>query len=97
MHAIAGDPFVDRVRELAELRRHSVALQHGSLRWLDASADSVTFVREHVAEVVVVHLARSACDDVVLSPADLGMTAADDEPIVFAGVPGAVVRSFPRP
>ncbi|HSM65339.1 MAG TPA: glycoside hydrolase family 13 protein [Ilumatobacteraceae bacterium] len=93
-NAVQGDPFVDRVRELAELRRQSVALRHGSLRWIDASADSVTFVREHAAEVVVVHLVRAAGADVVLSAADLGVDSG--ESVVLPGTPGAVVRSIRR-
>ena len=89
--------FVDQVRDLVELRRRSVALRSGSMRWLDATADSVTYVREHPDEIVVVHLVRAACDDVVLSDRDLGLPSTDREPITLSGTPGATVIAIADP
>ena len=87
--------FTDRIRDLVDLRRRSPALQHGSLRWIDATADSVTFVREHDSEVVVVHLVRAECDDVVVACADLGLPSGAGTAITLAGTPGYVVHTYP--
>ena len=40
------------------LRRAHPALQQGGLRWLQVTADSLTFVREHPDETVLVHATR---------------------------------------
>jgi alpha-glucosidase len=59
----AGDGrFLHDLRALVELRRRSDALRLGSMRWIDATADSVTYVRESPAEHVLVHLVRRACE-----------------------------------
>ncbi len=96
---LGGDDagFLERVRELVELRRRSVALRFGSMRWLDATADSVTFVREHPSETVVVRLVRAACDDLVVSRRDLGLPSSDGQPITLSGTPGAAVIAFADP
>jgi alpha-glucosidase len=41
------------------LRREHVALRGGSLRWLAAHGHSLTFLREHPDETVLVHLTRA--------------------------------------
>ncbi len=64
--------FLSDVRRLVDLRRRSSALQHGSMRWVDATADSVTFVRESPGETVFVHLVRRPCEPRRLLARDLG-------------------------
>jgi alpha-glucosidase len=87
----AGE-FLDRVRVLVDLRRTSRALQTGALRWVDASADSVTFVRESGDEVALVHLVRATTSDVRLTLDDLGVTSARGrEMVVSYGDRDAVV------
>ncbi len=67
------DVFLDHLRTLAEMRRTTGALQHGALRWIDAGADSVTYVRETDAEIVLVHLVRATTDDVHLTHDAIGV------------------------
>jgi alpha-glucosidase len=62
-HHGAEARFLSDVRTLVALRRRSDALRHGSMRWIDATADSVTFVRESATESVLVHLVRQPCED----------------------------------
>jgi len=50
--------FLDAVRRLVALRRSERALQSGGMRWLDATADTITYVRELPHESVLVHLDR---------------------------------------
>jgi alpha-glucosidase len=40
------------------LRREQVALRRGGLRWVDVGADSMTYLREHPEQRVLVHVAR---------------------------------------
>ncbi len=54
----------DATVALAHVRRNTPALQRGSMRWIRATADSMTFVREHDERngdrtVAVVHLNRA--------------------------------------
>jgi len=51
-------PTWDAYRAWVALRRDHVALRRGGLRWLDAGEDSLTFLREHPDEVVLVHVVR---------------------------------------
>ena len=65
------------------LRRSSVALRRGGLRWVQAGADSLTFLREHADERVLVHVSRAAHPAVRLHLAALGLDrAARLEPLV---------------
>jgi alpha-glucosidase len=80
--------FITQLRALVDLRRRSGALQVGSMRWIDATTDSVTYVREHEREVVVVHLVRAPCADVVVDLADLDVTApGSDRTLTLPGTP----------
>jgi alpha-glucosidase len=78
VQAAGADPvgsdarFLRDVRALVDLRRRSEALRHGSMRWIDATADSVTFVRESAAEIVLVHLVRQPCEERVFAAEDVG-------------------------
>jgi alpha-glucosidase len=46
-------------RAWIELRHEHVALRRGGLRWAHVGADSMTFLREHPDETVLVHVARA--------------------------------------
>jgi alpha-glucosidase len=70
----AGDRrFFDDLRALIELRRRSDALRRGSMRWIDATTDSVTYVRESPTEHVLVHLVRRACESRQFDAAEVGL------------------------
>ncbi len=65
--------FLDDLRALIELRRRSDALRHGSMRWIDATDDSVTYVRESPTENVLVHLVRRPCEPRAFDTARVGL------------------------
>ncbi len=46
-------------RRLLAVRRGSVALRRGGLRWAHVGPDSLTYLREHPAQTVLVHVARA--------------------------------------
>ena len=71
--------FLHDLRTLIELRRRSDALQHGSMRWVDATVDSVTYVRESPTENVLVHLVRRPCETRTFSPAEIGLIETADD------------------
>ena len=49
----------DVARALIELRRTEAALQVGALRWIDATANAITYVREVLGHTMIVDLRRS--------------------------------------
>ena len=49
---------------LTSMRRASPALRHGGLRWVDATDDTITYVREVDDDAVLVHLRRDQCNAV---------------------------------
>lgn len=53
---------LEAYRSLIALRRAHPALRRGSLRWLSAGQDHLTFVREHAAGRVLVHAVRPRPD-----------------------------------
>jgi alpha-glucosidase len=53
-------PTFEAYQQWIALRRHHVALRRGGLRWLHADDDSMTFVREHPDEILLVHAVRQA-------------------------------------
>ena len=65
--------FVMDLRTLIAIRRRSHALQHGSMRWVDATEDSVTYVRESAAENVLVHLVRRPCESRTFLATEVGI------------------------
>jgi alpha-glucosidase len=86
--------FLADLRTLIELRRRSDALRHGSLRWIDATEHSVTYVRESAVEDVLVHLVRRSCDSRSFRVDEVGIAAragADDRCAVEFG-PGDLVE-----
>ena len=70
--------FLNDLRTLIELRRRSVALQRGAMRWVDATEHSVTYVRESATENVLVHLVRRPCKSRTLAAADVGIVLQTD-------------------
>jgi alpha-glucosidase len=69
--------FLSDVRALVGLRRRSDALRHGSMRWIDATHDSVSYVRESATETVLVHLVREQCEKRSFSAHDIGLIERD--------------------
>ncbi|THJ66847.1 glycoside hydrolase family 13 protein [Arthrobacter echini] len=65
-------------RLLIELRREYVALRRGGLRWVHVGDDSMTFLREHDGERILVHAARADHPPVILPSRALGIASADD-------------------
>ncbi|TGO04406.1 glycoside hydrolase family 13 protein [Serinibacter arcticus] len=59
-------------RTWVALRRDSVALRRGGLRWAHVGVDSLTFVREHAEQRLLVHVARADGEEVRLPLALLG-------------------------
>jgi alpha-glucosidase len=73
--------FLADLRTLIELRRRSDALRRGSLRWIDATEHSVTYVRESATENMLVHLVRRSCDSRSVQADEVGIAeraGADD-------------------
>jgi alpha-glucosidase len=74
-------PTLAWTRRLVELRRASVALRHGGLRWLHVDDDSVVYLRPHPDQRMLVQLTRAATGSVDLDADALaieGGTAALD-------------------
>jgi alpha-glucosidase len=66
-------PTFDAYRAWIALRHDHVALRRGGLRWAHVGTDSVTFLREHPEQRVLVHAARAAHQPVDLPLAALGL------------------------
>ena len=66
------EPTLAAYRSWIRLRRDHVALRRGGLRWLDASGDSMTYLREHPDETLLVHVNRSATGSTRVPAAALG-------------------------
>ena len=81
-------PTLQAYRSWTRLRRDHVALRRGGLRWLHVGADSMTYLRQHPEETVLVHVARARHDAVSLPALALGAHVAELEPL--AGEPAAV-------
>ncbi len=70
--------LLEAAAALVELRRSSDSLRRGGLRWLDAAADSITYVRELPGEATLVHLTRADTDPLEVDLADLDLAATAD-------------------
>ena len=92
-------------RRLVRLRRGSVALRHGGLRWLHVGDDDLVYLRDHPAERVLVHLARAPVGAVELDAGAVmatGGTALLDHPdlaaegavLALPGTGGATARMW---
>jgi alpha-glucosidase len=53
------DQTLEAYRTWIAVRREHVALRRGGLRWLGADGDSMTYLREHPEQTVLVHLTRA--------------------------------------
>jgi alpha-glucosidase len=83
-------PTLEAYRSWIGLRREHVALRRGGLRWVHAGEDSMTFLREHPEERVLVHLARADHPPLRLPLAALGLTALDQlRPLTGSAVGGS--------
>ncbi|HYN35035.1 MAG TPA: glycoside hydrolase family 13 protein [Ilumatobacteraceae bacterium] len=87
-----SEEFLGHVRALIALRRTTVALQQGTLRWIDAGTDSVTYVRETDDEVILVHLVRAPTDDIHVTFDELGVPSGLTDRDHF----GATMFAHPR-
>ncbi len=65
-------PTLDAYRDWIALRNAACGARRGGMRWLHASGDSLTFLREHADEVVLVHANRTDTDPVSLPSPALG-------------------------
>ena len=70
-------PTLDAYQAWTALRRDCVALRRGGLRWAATGADSMTFLREHPGQRLLVHVARAEHGAVELSPDLLGIDSSD--------------------
>lgn len=80
-------PTLDAYRALISLRHRHVALRQGGLRWVHVGDDSMTFLREHAEERILVHAARADHPPVALPLQALGITSVDHL-IPLLGDPG---------
>ena len=78
MELDGDEAFLNDLRTLIELRRRSVALQRGAMRWVDATDHSVTYVRESATENVLVHLVRRPCESRTFAATDVGLVQQTD-------------------
>lgn len=58
---------------MIRLRRSSEALQEGGLRWVAATNESLSYLRESPNERVLVHVVRHSDDPITLEAQDLGV------------------------
>lgn len=72
-------------RLLVRLRREHVALRRGGFRWAAVREDSLTFLREHPDERVLVHVARAAHPPVEIPVPALGTRAIRDARALVGG------------
>ncbi len=83
------EPTFDAYRRWIALRRDHVALRRGGLRWVHLGDESVTYLREHPDERVLVHVARAPHGPVRLPLAALGVADAGGV-VTLAGEPARV-------
>ncbi|MDP3890197.1 glycoside hydrolase family 13 protein [Nocardioides sp.] len=74
-------------RDWIRRRRDHIALRRGGLRWLHAGADSLTYLREHPDETVLVHVARAGH-----APPRIPAPALGPGDVALAPLTGAVAR-----
>jgi alpha-glucosidase len=68
---------LDAYRFWFGLRRQHVALRRGGLRWVHAGPASITFLREHPKERLLVHVSRGEHEPVALPAAALGLSGGE--------------------
>ncbi|MDR3068181.1 MAG: glycoside hydrolase family 13 protein [Cellulomonas sp.] len=74
---LTDPPTLAAYRTWTALRRDTLALRRGSLRFVDVGDDTVTYLREHPDQRVLVHVARAAHPPVRLPLAGLGLRSAE--------------------
>jgi len=76
-------PTLEAYRTWIAIRRGNVALRRGGLRWMHVGKETMTFLREHHEQRILVHLARSGHSAVRLPRTALGIpTAAQLVPVI---------------
>jgi alpha-glucosidase len=70
--------MLDGTRQLIATRRASHALRHGGLRFVRSDEHSITYLRESVAERVLVHVARTGSSEVRLDAPAMGTRSVTD-------------------
>ena len=60
------------------LRRSQVALRRGGLRWVHAGEHSMTYLREHQEQTVLMHVSRAAHEPLTVRLRDLGLRGRAD-------------------
>lgn len=83
-------PTYEAYRRLIALRREHTALRRGSLRWLSAGEDHLTFVREHADGRVLVHAVRPHPDGSAPRDGEVALPAAvlgAGDPVTLLGEP----------
>ncbi len=70
-------PTCEAYQEWVRLRRDHLALRRGGLRWVAVGADSLTYLREHPGQRLLVHVARAdhAAVELPLSHLHVGSSA----------------------
>ena len=74
-------PTFDAYRSWIGLRRAHVALRRGGMRWLHAEGDTMTYLREHPDQTLLVHANRTATAPVTVPAAALGPGVLGLEPL----------------
>ena len=74
-----------QVRTLFAMRAEHPALRFGGLRWVSVNDDSITFLREHPRESILVHAARAPHEPLALPESLLGASLTG-----LAGTPDVV-------
>jgi alpha-glucosidase len=72
-------------RQLCAVRRDSVALRRGGLRWAHVDADRIAWLRETDEETILVLLARAGGDPIALSAPLLGLDEGSQARNVYGG------------
>ncbi|MGI8645254.1 MAG: alpha-amylase family glycosyl hydrolase, partial [Nocardioides sp.] len=78
----------DAYRHWIGLRRSHVALRRGGMRWLHAEGDTMTYLREHPDQTLLVHANRTDTGPVLIPATALGPGIAALEPLT--GPPAVV-------
>ena len=75
---------LEAYRTWIAVRREHVALRRGGLRWLGADGDSMTYLREHPEQTVLVHLTRAPT-----APTSVPLAALGPDVRGFTAIAGA--------
>ncbi len=81
------EPTLAAYRDWITLRSELPALKRGGLRWVHAGDDSMTFLREHPEQRVLVHVARAEHEPVDLPLTALGLADVSDVKVLHGEAP----------